>query len=298
MPLRYRGNHQSVDVTGGRESAYAGFRFFAFFATTFFFFATRCCGGVFATAPAARSKRCHASGWSSISFAGPGCLAMTETEHPDIEKMRLAVGTALMNWGDLENALAKFLEDLMQHPDHSIAAVIYFAPNNTETRLYIVDNVINHILCHTSMVFGQELFLCWQKVLGRINKAKESRNRLAHGQIIDWHLPSGKGHARLTGSIYDISRFRKESGQMPGISLNDVKQIGDHFHSLSEMIHEVRLAIHLTRTEKFSFPASRNRVRELAIHLKTSIPSLGVRFDKGLPAQPQPFEEWDRLGKR
>lgn len=34
----------------------------------FFFFATRCCGGAFTTTSAARSKRAHASGWSSTSF--------------------------------------------------------------------------------------------------------------------------------------------------------------------------------------------------------------------------------------
>jgi len=40
-----------------------GFDFFAAF------FATRCCGGVFATALAARSKRSHASGCNSTSLA-------------------------------------------------------------------------------------------------------------------------------------------------------------------------------------------------------------------------------------
>jgi hypothetical protein len=34
--------------------------FFAFFGAVFFF-ATRCCGGLFETTPAARSKRSHAS---------------------------------------------------------------------------------------------------------------------------------------------------------------------------------------------------------------------------------------------
>lgn len=206
--------------------------------------------------------------------------------------MRLAVGTALLNWGDLENVLARFLLDLMQHPDGNIAAVIYFAPNNTETRLYIVDNVANHIFCHTPINFGRELHLCWQKVLGRINKAKESRNRLAHGQVLEWHLPSGKAFARLTGSVYDVSRFRKESGQMPGISLNDVTQIGDHFHRLSEEVGHLTSVLKSVRVEPV-FPTSRDKVRELAIRLKTSVPSLGVRFDKGLPAQPQPFEEWE-----
>lgn len=222
---------------------------------------------------------------------------MSEPDHPDVEKMRLAVGAALMNWGDLENALAHFLRDLLQHPDNSIAPVIYFAPNNTETRLYIVDGIVNHILCHTTIHFGEELYLCWQKVLSRINKSKDSRNRLAHGQIVTWQK-NDKPHVRLTASIYDVSRFRKDFGQMPGISLNDVEQIGKKFHEIISLIHAVRLAIHQARFDPFEFPASPNKVRALAIHLKTSVPSLGVRFDKGQPAQPQPFEEWDRLAKK
>ena len=220
-----------------------------------------------------------------------------EKENPDAIRMRHAIGNALMNWSHVENALAKFLEDLLQHPDHSIPHVIYFAPNNTETRLYIVDGVATHILGHTPMSFGHELLLCWQKVLSRINKAKESRNRLAHGQIIEWHKDE-RVHIRLAASVYDVSRFRKETGQMVGISIHDVEQISTKFEELIGLIYTVRYEIHRTRTEPFVFPASRDRVRELAIHLKTSVPSLGVRFDKGQPAQPQPFEVWAAHAQR
>ncbi len=45
------------------------------FFATFFFSVTRCCGGDFATTPAARSKRSHASGCNSNSILGL-CLAM------------------------------------------------------------------------------------------------------------------------------------------------------------------------------------------------------------------------------
>jgi hypothetical protein len=202
------------------------------------------------------------------------------SEAKGYETMRLSVAAATLNWGDLENSIVRFFRDLIQSEDLSLAPIIYFAPSNTETRLYIVDAVAHHILSggYRFIKFGEEALTCWTAILSKINKAKEGRNKIAHGQILE--IPGRKTHFRLTSSIYDIGRFTKEPlhPQLPGLSQHDVQEIADKFHELHNLVDELTNVIRALRDPDDQ--ASPEKLRSLAIRLKTSIPSLDVHFPK------------------
>ncbi len=74
-----------------------------FFALVFFFFATRCCGGLFPTTTTARSKRCIASEWNSISrmgfFAMPSPLRI---DNPRMNDHAQAIGYLCFLYNGLE----------------------------------------------------------------------------------------------------------------------------------------------------------------------------------------------------
>jgi hypothetical protein len=155
-------------------------------------------------------------------------------DEPDLqkmfEKMSLTIVQANTAWARVENAMAGLLEKLLgDYSKENIALHIYFAPNNTETRFKIVDTVArvkwqNH---KTHDLLGE-----WNLIHASLGRAKDVRNRLAHGEIqtpgrqIDGKL---KFQSRLTASSWDVGRRAKEDNprQWPGMSVRDVKATAD-----------------------------------------------------------------------
>jgi hypothetical protein len=66
----------------------------------FFFFATRCFGPLFIAASTARSKRCHASGWTST-------VSEEDLEDFGMQPLTRVVSDANMFWGDPETMLKR-----------------------------------------------------------------------------------------------------------------------------------------------------------------------------------------------
>lgn len=199
---------------------------FCFPAAAFFLLG---CGGLFATTSTARSKRCHASGSSSISFFFE--ITMEKTTHApksseqkraqrDYAEMRIAVATALESWAELENDLARLLHLLLGFPTPDLGLVIYYSPSSLETRMSIVDDVFQ---CRVPLLaHGDDIVVCWNGFYDAFRSAKIARNNIVHGNIRSYSLNnSKKWQVRLTAPVLDpmrqknqrAARFRCPEGQ-------------------------------------------------------------------------------------
>jgi hypothetical protein len=171
---------------------------------------------------------------------------MTDPAKPDFAAMSQAMYSAIAqantSWARIENAMAGLLEALLGYSRDYIALHIYFAPNNTETRFKIVDTVAR---VKWRNYETHKLISEWASIYTAVGRVKETRNRIAHGEIeYPGRLKRGKltHQARLTASSFDVGRRQKEDKprQWPGMSVHDVKATADRFYWLALRIEEMR----------------------------------------------------------
>jgi hypothetical protein len=154
---------------------------------------------------------------------------MKSSPIPDDTAIKGSIADATLNWGRLENALANILEECVRGAPQGVGHAIYFAPNNTETRLYIVDDALRYALKQPMVNDADIIIECWDIILKQIVKRKNSRNKIAHGHIIY----TASGESRLSSSLFDKKRLTTATRQLAGMSQNDVKQIAQAFSALT-----------------------------------------------------------------
>jgi hypothetical protein len=151
-------------------------------------FATRCCGGLLATTPAARSKRCHASGCNSISFVGTD-FAMPQPlsrvlprpsvrlgnvgdyplqRHPDLAHL---VAEVIVSWGNVESFMLRLFIDLMGGPKDRAAAV--FLALEIQSAKNVAINAVASRL-------PQDQQSLLRAILALIRTNQKSRDKIAH----------------------------------------------------------------------------------------------------------------------
>ena len=134
------------------------------------------------------------------------------TEGPDLqklfEKMSLALVQCNTSWSRVENAMAGLLESLLSWSADNVALHVYFAPNNTETRFKIVDTVARLKWQNYS---AHDLMAEWTSIFTALGKAKEVRNRLAHGEI---QIPGRKIKGKLTHQLIGFRQLFLEHGDV------------------------------------------------------------------------------------
>ena len=153
-----------------------------------------------------------------------------------------AVARANVTWARVKNSMAGLLEWLLGYSADSIALHIYFAPNNTETRFKIVDVVA---MVKWRDYKNHDLIYEWNAIFVPLGRVKETRNRIAHGEISVASKKRGSKwvyQARLTATSFDIARRQKEESprQWPGMSVHDVMATADLQYSLALRIEEMR----------------------------------------------------------
>jgi hypothetical protein len=149
-----------------------------------------------------------------------------------IAEMKQAIAEAIIQWSWLEHALAGILDHLFEGIPSGLGTVVYYAPNNTETRIRMVDRALTFVPKGSGpkvyeIMHSQRIEACWHKLL---NRAKEVRNKIVHGQVVGM-----KGKARLiSDALFDPSERNPLSWaakawdsndrppQLPGMSINDV----------------------------------------------------------------------------
>jgi hypothetical protein len=164
---------------------------------------------------------------------------------PDYDALELemvkAVAHANLTWARIENSMASLLEWLTGYSSDSTALHIYFVPSNTETRFKIV-NAVAQIKWQDYT--QHNLIGEWRILFAALNKAKDTRNKIAHGEIrVSSKRQRGtvRWQARLTALSYDLNRRRKEEmpRQWSGLSVSDVMATGTLFFALALRIEEM-----------------------------------------------------------
>jgi hypothetical protein len=183
---------------------------------------------------------------------------MTDPTDPDDiagqhRAMREAIAKAAMNWSSVEDSLAKLLGYLLDPNTANqsytnkdmVGFVIYFKPNNTETRIGIVDAVVRFFIgTGRNNTERQWLLKCWLRIYSKINKIKERRNAIMHGSVITEATgkeDTARNHVRLTHSLHDLNRWlASRDGQLAGMSPHDVDAVAENFAKWANLINRFR----------------------------------------------------------
>jgi hypothetical protein len=135
-------------------------------------------------------------------------------------EIREAVADAWQTWAQFEDTLAMLLEQAVQSRLHTLGLAIYYVPNNTETRINIVDVCVRRYL--RDYQIDQPLLPSWETIIAQTNKAKNTRNRIIHGSLIIHVSKRGKQSFRLSGQLFDLERSAHPTNQLPGMSAHDI----------------------------------------------------------------------------
>jgi hypothetical protein len=162
--------------------------FFDFLFFTTFFFATLCWGGLFATTPAARSKRSHASGCNSMSFEDDGVLDMQLLSRVN-PRARVAIGMpdtmakqpavaakiaeCISEFSNLETMLPVTLAFLLSS-DAQTALAMWGALENRGAQTRMLDAAAKEVL-------DDDRYDCFTVLrLKFIKRCQNERDRFAH----------------------------------------------------------------------------------------------------------------------
>jgi|GEM_PF-5423742 len=192
--------------------------------------------------------------------------------------MRGAIADLLCSWATLENFLAFLLSMMTAQegtPGWQVGLAIYFAPNNFETRIKIVDTALKEWF--RGAKGEQKALSTWTTISNAINRLKNTRNSVAHGTTHIHGKGSSKGggrtYVRLSAPMLDINRHRKHrKHNIPGLSVTDLLQSIARTDAQSTRIREdLRYAIISAWPESW-----RDKVAEQANDQTTSPPLSAV----------------------
>ena len=163
------------------------------------------------------------------------------------ERMDAALLNVIRYWGYLEQQYCLILEACLLPTTFAMAMAIYFAPSSTETRFAIVDSAVQAVLWGHKKERG--ILAVWGRFKNRVNRQKNVRNMVAHGEIITYPL-GGRAQVRLAHSQLDtVRRFRaRKERQAEGMSVSDVEH---HAKAIEQRIQEAQrfsMFIHHLRT--------------------------------------------------
>ena len=151
-------------------------------------------------------------------------LPKVPTDEQQLERerseIREAVADAWQAWAQFEDTLAMLLEQAVRSRLHTLGLALYYVPNNTETRINIVDVCVRRYL--RDYQIDQLLLPSWETIIAQTDKAKNTRNRIIHGSLIIHVSKRGKQSFRLSGQLFDLERSAHPTNQLPGMSAHDI----------------------------------------------------------------------------
>jgi hypothetical protein len=186
----------------------------------------------------------------------------------ETRRLRESVASISFAWANVENAMVMLLYAILRDDQGRFSSAIYFAPNAIETRFRIVDKAIIELADSTCC--EKEIIASWSKVLSKLNALKQTRNRIAHGQISTMSS-EGENHVRLTNPIYNIQEARRyrRRRQIPGLTSSDLETHLSLLYKAIEKIEAFRFIIDLVHAGDFA--ALKKRLAELTADLPSMV---------------------------
>jgi hypothetical protein len=196
----------------------------AFFDLAFGF--TRCCGGLFATTSAARSKRAHASGCSSTSLGGY-VLPMKLTVNEEGVWFYYQLGLAITSWAHVEQSLYCVGSCCFNEDDQSQFVVTFFSIENFRSKLQVVDRLIKQN--YKSHVKN------WEPLALDLERLSKIRNHLAHYPVMNYGNDVPGKRIALLPRFGQPSKFKQATPKPPSgsIGLRDIVHARQRFVALA-----------------------------------------------------------------
>lgn len=140
------------------------------------------------------------------------------------QALKNAVSDLFQAWADLESSLAFLFAVTAIKPGlGAVGFEIYFAPSNMETRVKLVDTAFTAALRRNAAAAAA--LSEWTTILNAINRAKSTRNAVAHGCTMITTDP-GPLQYRIGPPQFHLGAMFKamERGANVALSANDISQ--------------------------------------------------------------------------
>jgi len=198
----------------------------------------------------------------------------------ETRRLRELVASISFAWANVENAMVMLLYAILRDDQGRISSAIYFAPNALETRFSIVDKALIELA--DNMCCEQEIAKAWGDVLSQLQKLKQTRNKIAHGQISTVSSKGGKNHVRLTRPIFNIqdSRQGRRAGQILGLTASDLDTHVGLVRTVIEKLDAFRLIVDLIHAGDFA------ALKQRLLELTGDLPSTAPQSDAPTPQAP------------
>jgi hypothetical protein len=184
-----------------------------------------------------------------------------------IGKVTTAWATLEMNLFCLFSVLTGLSED--QAWDEC-AGVIFYTPTNTETRIALVDNLVDY-RCRlrklpppAAHLIDERLSTLWSKVKDKIDGLKSTRNAIIHGTVASVGTAT-KSSVKVMPAFADTLRLHKAAaaqGNIPGLGSNELNVHSQAVWRVNNRVHELTEAFRL-RMQLPQLPDSAEAVQKL-----------------------------------
>lgn len=128
------------------------------------------------------------------------------------------VGSALLTWSALENALCTTFNSLaFPSPWDNVSGIgpaIFYSPNSFEARVRLVHDVLLHKYTyldkHQNKADGDYIVKTWSAIRERVKRKQGRRNTLAHGMLMTSYGPDGRStNIMLPASLHVFENKKK-----------------------------------------------------------------------------------------
>ena len=206
----------------------------------------------------------------------------------EFRRLREAILELLHTWADIETHFSVLLGEILGDVPRAplLASAIYFAPSGIDARFRIVDGALTVAI--RELDARDHVAALWARLLVSLNRSKNVRNAVAHGQI---SLIIGnrkrRSQARLLPPAGDIFRLDEkiQRRQLPGLSSNDLRQSARKAYNLAEAVGEITRWLAAAR--RSDTDTSREILAGLEDRLRTSDPQQGAPKKPKRPRPPR-----------
>lgn len=193
-------------------------------------------------------------------------VPVSEYIESEREALKESVNIFQSDFGRLETALAHLLHAVLDARKSNVPLAIYYSPNGFDARVDIVSNALTELATEKDALHRLLKLQRWPFVLGKIDKIRDMRNKIAHGsaQVM---VVRGKPYVRWIPPAHDTIRVARKIalGQIPGLQPGDIDASRQPFVALLLVLDSLNSFV---REAHDGGSALRDRYRELEARLR------------------------------
>jgi len=167
-----------------------------------------------------------------------------ESNERELKELDAAVVHHMKLWSHLETALSALLYEILHIQPRSslIPYVIYYSPDGFDARQKIVVRVLQRFIRENPKCVVLKRH--WETINNELQKAKDIRNKVAHGAPLILGIRGNK-YIRHSPPAFDVRLVGEliPTGTIPGLSVEEIKKANQKINKLAECIDDTNRAI-------------------------------------------------------